>query len=120
MKLSEIKGEAAIDVLVEIIDPISKILTDQDIKNFGKGKKNLIHLTKVLLKNHKNEVIDIMAAVNRTEREAYVKDLNLLTLPVAVIDLLTDPLVQSLFTSAAENGDENTFGSQSENAAEEI
>ena len=36
-KLSEIKGEEALDVLAEIIEPAAEIFTDENVKNALRG-----------------------------------------------------------------------------------
>ena len=100
MRLSDFKGEEAIDVLADIIEPISKILTDKEIQELSK-KKNVpvVAYIKPMLKNNKKETIEILARLDNKPVEEYTKTLNLLTLPAQVMDLINDPELQKLFLS---------------------
>ena len=96
MKLSEIKGEAALDLLVDIIDPASKIMSDPDIKKLV-GAKNKSAIIKTLIKNHKPEIIEILAIIDGVPVEEY--EVNVFTLPLKLLELLNDPELVSFFTS---------------------
>lgn len=97
MKLSEFKGEEALDVLVELLDPIGEILADKDVK--AEFQKNNMSGVKAMLKGHKKAVITMMAILEREEPDEYIKKVNLLTLPMALLEILNDPDVTQLFTS---------------------
>lgn len=100
MRLSDFKGEEAIDVLADIIDPISKILTDAEIQELSKKKDvSVVSYIKPMLKNNKKETIEILARLDNKSVEEYTKTLNLLTLPAQVMDLINDPELQKLFLS---------------------
>ena len=47
MRLSDYKGEEALDVLSDIIDPITAILTDPEIQKLSKDKK--AHVIKICI-----------------------------------------------------------------------
>ena len=96
MRLSDIKGENAIDVLAELMDPISEIFSDQKIKEGY--EKNKIEAIKIALKEHKKAVIHMMAVLSLKTDEEYLKDLNMAKLPKDIFDLLNDPELESLFT----------------------
>lgn len=100
MRLSDFKGEEAIDVLADIIDPITTILTDSEIQALSK-KKDVppIAYVKPMLKNNKQEIIEILARLNNKSVEEYTKSLSLITLPAQVMDLINDPELQKLFLS---------------------
>lgn len=94
MKLSEIKGDRALDVLADIMEPLARILTDEEItKNNGEPK---LLLAKKILKGHKKEVIEILAILDGEKPETY--EVNLLTLPVKLVEILNDPEIGNLFT----------------------
>lgn len=94
MKLSEIKGDRALDVLADIMEPLARILTDDEIiKNNGEPK---LLLAKKILKGHKKEVIEILAILDGEKPETY--EVNLLTLPVKLVEILNDPEIGNLFT----------------------
>lgn len=96
MRISEIKGEAAIDVLVDIIDPASEIIADNELRLAIKRKATNMEIVKLVLKNHKKEVIAILAALDGKKPEEY--EVNLLTLPVKLLEILNDPELMSLFS----------------------
>ena len=114
MKLSEIKGEDAIDVLVDIIDPITVISADKAITE-GYGKLSRLEFIKLLLKSHKREVIEIMAGLDRTPVDEY--EVNLITLPSKLAELISDPALASFFPSAGQTM--TSSGSATENTEEE-
>ena len=94
-KFTDIKGEESLDVLAEILVPITVIANDEEVK---KGfETNVAMCASIALKNHKKEVIDILAAIDGRDREEMLKDLDLLTLPTVLIEILSEPAVQNLF-----------------------
>jgi hypothetical protein len=104
MKLSDYRGEEALDVLADIIEPLSLILADKEIRDLA-GKKGTPALTyvKPIIKNHKKEIIQILARLEGESVEEYEPKITLLTLPMQVVDLINDPEVQSLFHSQEQN-----------------
>ena len=115
MKLSEIKGEQALDVIAEIIDPISELALDTELR----GKPKLI-MIKQALKSHKQAVIEILAALELKTVDEYMETMNLLTLPQQLMDIFNDPEMALLFDSQSQT-DKTSFGSATENTeAEEM
>ena len=99
MKLSDFKGEEALDVLADIIEPLAVILSDKEIRELGKQKSAPIKYIKPAIKNHKKELIQVLARLENETVEEYEDHLNLITLPAQLLDLFNDPEVQSLFHS---------------------
>lgn len=93
-KLSEIKGEEALDVLAEIIEPAAEIFTDENVKKALKSESR-IKAAKIILKDHKKAILALMAALEETPVEEYKP--TLLALPALIIGVLNDPELQSLF-----------------------
>ena len=59
MKLSDYKGEAALDKLAEIIEPLTIMLADPVMQEIAKsGSSSMIKYAKPMLKNHKKEVLE--------------------------------------------------------------
>lgn len=104
MRLSDFKGEEAIDVLADIIEPITVILSDKEIYELSqkKGAKPVAYV-KPMLKNHKKELIEILARLDNKSVEEYTETLSLVTLPMQVLELINDPEVQNLFHSQGES-----------------
>lgn len=111
MKLSDIKGERAIEVIADLIEPIAEIAADDNMKDLFSAKPvsgktarqaSAAHLAKkvpALLKSHKSAVVKILATLNQTD----VESMNVFSISRGVIEMLSDPEVIGLFTSAARN-----------------
>lgn len=105
MKLSDYKGEAALDKLAEIIDPLTTMLADPKLQKIAKQKNvATIKYAKPMLKNHKAEIIEILAALDDEPVETYRDKITLFTLPAKLLEFLNDPEVQALFQSEAQSG----------------
>ena len=102
MKLSEIKKDEALDVLADILEPASQILTDEKIKELFQ-KESKLKLVSYILKNHKSEIIEIMARLDGEEPEDYT--FSLIDLPKKVLEILNDEALKDLFTSQAQLSD---------------
>lgn len=104
-KLSDYHGEDAIEVLADIIEPFAYIMADPDIQDLAKkasdkkSKVQPIQYVKIALKNHKHEVLEILARINDMPVEEYEKTVNVFTLPMEILAIVNDEAVKSLFTS---------------------
>ena len=100
MKLSDYKGEEALDVLADIIEPLAMIISDKEIQELSKQKNvPAVRFIKPAIKNHKRELIQVLARLENQPVEEYEKTITIFTLPSQVLDLINDPEVQSLFRS---------------------
>ena len=117
MKLSDYKGEAALDKLAEIIEPLTTMLADPELQVLAKQKGATIKYAKPMLKNHKAEIIEILAALDNEPVDEYREKITLLTLPAKLLEFLNDPEVQALFQSQHQNAVEPlpNFGAVTEN-----
>lgn len=111
MRLSDYKGEEALDLIADLMEPISKILED---KNFQKqvevgSNSGLLKAGKVLLKKHTRECIEILARIDGCPVEEYKPTVFELT--KNVMDLLGDPQVQELFIAQGQIKDAASSGS---------
>lgn len=94
MKLTEFEGEKAIDVLADLLEPASEIMTDKEfVSLFQSGDR--IKAIKIALKKHAKAVIEILA-ISEGEDPATYKP-KVLTLPAKLLELLNDPEVVGLF-----------------------
>lgn len=96
MKLSEIKGETALDALAALLDPVAELCRDKEWLALLKTDK--LAAAKNLLRDHKPQIIAIMAVLDGETPETYLTKVNLLTLPRQVLELLNDPELMLLFT----------------------
>lgn len=109
MKISEIKGEQAIDTFAEIIEPLTAILADEEIKEAD----NKLEAIKIALKKYKREVITILALLEGENPETY--EPTLFTLPAKLIEITDEPEVKTLFMSVGQTEENNSSGSVTEN-----
>lgn len=112
MKISEIKGERALEVIADLIDPISEMLKDEEFKAVVKSDDRTKAI-KYLLKTHKRNVLIILALINGENPDTY--EPTLVSLPVMLMDLLNDPDVAILFGLQSQNTVTASFGSATEN-----
>lgn len=113
MRLSELKGERAVEVIADLIEPITNIALDQkNLKLLRPEKKEgetdreaAVRDFKVkipnLLKTHKADVVSILCTLNEVKPE----DLSLAEIMKGIIDLTQDKDFMNLFLSAVNSGD---------------
>lgn len=98
MKLTDYQNEDALEVLANIIEPVTEILQDKKIARVFSGKKfNTLEVVKVLLKDHKKSVVEIMAALNNVPYEEY--KFNIITGTQQLVELLNDKELIDFFQS---------------------
>jgi hypothetical protein len=114
MKLSEIKGADSLDVLAEIAEPAVEIMADEEIRKIVDSNLPKVMLIKPILKNHKDGVVQILAALERQDPDEFVKTMNILTLPKKLMEILDDKELLELFQSQGEMMEEESSGSASE------
>lgn len=110
MKLSEIKGEQALDVLADLLEPVTEIMTDKAVAllyQTGHRMKAVKHA----IKNHKKAVIEILAVMDGKDPETY--EPKVVTLPMRFVELFNDKDFVSLFQSQAQTT-ETSSGSATE------
>lgn len=99
MKLSEYKGEQALDMLADLIEPAAAIMTDREIVSAVRANLPKIKIVKAAIKNHKPEVIEILAILDGADPKEYAEKVTLFTLPAKLLEIFNDPDLMSLFTS---------------------
>lgn len=97
MKLSEIKGKQALAVTADMIEPLANILADGTIRDAVNAKEPVLSIVKKLLKGWPDDVMTILALLDGADSKNY--EVNMLTLPVKLLEVLNDPEVQALFFS---------------------
>lgn len=113
-RLREIKGDEAIDVLAELLEYVTVITNDEDIKALLQDEDTVMaNVVKVALKKYKKEIINILAIMNGVPVEKY--DVNLAVLPQEMLALANDPDVVKLFTSQGQMISEESSGSATQN-----
>ena len=113
MKLSDIKGTDVFDVIADCIVPITNIAADEKAMALFKKQvvpegtdvravaiKRLAAGVPPLMRDHKDDLVAILAAVNMTPVDEYAKELTLGKLITDLADLIGDPMFADFFTSA--------------------
>ena len=116
MKLSEIKGEKAIEVFADLLEPASRILSDEEVLNSIKEKEPQVIIIKKMLKNHSKDVIEMLAILDDVPVEEY--EVNFITLPAKLVELFNDEAINELFTSQSQNLISDGSGSAMANTKE--
>ena len=76
-------------------------------------KVSKLEAIKIAIKNHKTEVIEILAILDGEDPEEY--EVNIFTLPVKILQILNDPELIKLFGSQGQTGGAKSSGSVLEN-----
>ena len=105
MKLSDIKGREAIELLADILEPVMRIFADKDIAEAWESNVTRVEMARLILKNHPDEVVTILKAMNDGEEP------NVFTLPIKLIELMNDDEMKRLFTSRAQKEGAESSGS---------
>lgn len=113
MKLSDYRGEDALDILAELIEPATEIISDVEIKKIAE-EKDRPKLIKHIIKNHKSSLIEVLSILERKNPSEYAKEINVLTLPTKLLELLNDKELMELFSSAEQTVGTNASGSATE------
>lgn len=113
MRLSDIQGERAFDVIADIIDPIANIAEDDAASALFKREKLPEGMTAkaflikrarkslpALFKGHKGDIIAILSAIGGVSEEQYKSELNPIKLMQDATELLSDEAFGVLFISA--------------------
>lgn len=95
-KLSDITGEDAIDVLSDLIEPLSEFATDKVfVDKIRSGER--IQAVKYALKTHKKALLTALAILEGEKPDEYNPPL--LRLPAMIIEMFNDPELIALFPS---------------------
>ena len=112
MKLSDFKGEEALDLMADLLEPATEILNDEKTKAL-RGLP-YVKVAQHILKHHKKNTLKIYELLYKEDgKEA--TPIKLLTM---LVDVLSDEDLQSLFTSQGQNTDRTSSGSATENTEE--
>ena len=108
LKLSELKGEAALDVLADIIEPAADIMADKEIAELYRAGNAPKAISKAI-KDHKRAIITILAVLDGEDPETYEPPI--MMLPIKLLEILNDPGVQQVFSSQGQNEEKESSGS---------
>lgn len=113
MKLSDYTNENALDLLADLLDPVSEIMTDDELRKIVLKKSDTMTIAKYVLKNKQKAVIAILARMNDKTPETYTA-----TLPemfAQLLDVLNDKTMIDFFASQAQQIKSASSGPVTEN-----
>jgi len=113
-KLSEYKDEEALELLADIMEPVTEIIIDKEVvKKFRKNKlAGIAHA----IKHHKKAVFRTLAALEGVNVEDY--HCNIVTLPKAILEIINDKELIDFFASQSQEADEESSGSATTTGSE--
>lgn len=97
MKFSELKGEAALDALADLIDPVSELVQNKEIQKLRRENASAKQMAKAMLKTDKKAILQILAIVSGADPETYAP--GGIEILMSIIDLLNTPEIKTLFFS---------------------
>lgn len=112
MKLSEIKGEQALDVFADMLEPAAEIIADPEFQKYARAGLGM-KAVKAAIKRKKRAVICLLAAIDQVDPDEY--EVSVFSLPAKLMEIINDPAVQVLFQSQGQKTGETASGSATEN-----
>lgn len=118
MKLSDIKGERTLEVVADIIEPLTCIATDEEVRaalsgcnDKTKAVKGISKVAATIAKKHSNEAIEILAAIEGVDPEEYAASLSLGKLIRDILDLMSDEEFLGFLSLPATGSESSTCAS---------
>jgi hypothetical protein len=119
-RLQDIKGLEAMDVLADLLDPVTELVKKPEIlKVIDENGLNDIETIKALIKGGKMEVLQILAILDGRPIEEFMETFDILTLPVMLYQTFNDDALQAVFTSQGQNEAVKSSGLAMESTEEE-
>lgn len=112
-KISQYKDEEALELLANLIEPLGKIISDQDVLSAFRKKGKLAGVS-AAIKAHKHEVFCMLAVLDGTPVDEF--HCNVFELPLKALEILNDKDLTDFFASQSQQMDEESSGSASANS----
>ena len=116
--MAERTNEEALDLFADLLEPVGAVLSDKDLIESVKKGDSRIKSAAIAIRNHKPEVIQILALLDGVPVEEY--KVNLLELPIKVVRLLNRPEIKELFIGAEPKNVAGSSGSATENTEDGV
>lgn len=113
MKISEYRDEEALELLANISEPAIEIFADEQLADLIRQKKSGKAVSWAI-KNHKKEVMELLAALEGVPVEEY--HCTIFSLPAKLIEILSDKELIAFFSST--QGNQVFSGNVTENTEE--
>lgn len=116
-RLEEARGADAIDLIADLIDPLTEISQDEEIlKLTRKNGTPVFKIVQAILRRHKDSAIQILAIIDGVEPEDYKG--NVFTIIGRLLGLLSNKDIQSFFGVSPERKQKKSSGRATENTEE--
>jgi len=116
MKLTEYKNEDALELIADILEPTSKLFSDEKLTKLIKNGTK-IDAIKYALKKHKSSIIEILARLDGVEPKKY--EGNIVTITQNLLEIANDEELLSFFISQGQTTEKTSSGSVIANTGEE-
>lgn len=114
MKLSEYQNEDALDLLADLLEPVSNFLSDKKFeKLFKEGNKMKVIQYCLKTKARQKDILTILARLEGVPLKEYKA--NIFSLPVKLMELWDDEELVSFFVSQGFGMGNESSGSATEN-----
>lgn len=100
MKISEYKGEEAIDLLADLIAPATRILSNPQLALAVKNGKNKLEIARLIMKADKKATMEILALLAGVPVDEY--ECTVPSILKQLLEILSDEDLMSFFTSQAQ------------------
>lgn len=117
MRFTELKGEAALDALADLIDPIATLVQNDEIRRLRKSNAPTTEMAKVMLKTDKKAVLEILAIVEGEDPATYAP--GPLEIMTNIVEIFNTPEIKTLFFSPEQTGAVNASDSATEDTQAE-
>lgn len=112
-KISEFRNEEALDLLVDIIEPTARIFGDAELRKAVLRKAKKIECIKIAIKNHKSDVIEILALLDGEDPKKY--DTGLVRIITKLLEVLNDEELSDFFKLQGQMVAQTSLSSVTEN-----
>lgn len=110
-RIVDARGEEALDVLADLLEPISAIAGDKEISEITRNNGSVGQLCAAILRRHKPEVVQIMAIDDGKTVDEEKSLLSVVTVPARLLALVSIPAVKEMLFSSAETSKDETGSS---------
>lgn len=118
MKISEYRGEEALELLADIMEPAARMLADAEVQAAFKRGAPVAKIAQLCLKGRKREILEILARLENIPAEEYAETRGIGEMLMGIIGLFSDPSVSMLFPSRGQRKEEIPSGSATEGTQE--
>jgi hypothetical protein len=114
MKLSEFKGDDALEVLANLVEPSVELFKDEELVKLVRNVDTRAKGISYALRNHKAEVFQILAATEGVSVEEYKETCNVMSLPGKILEIFNDEELMHFLSSQVPMEGLKPFGNATE------